>query len=78
MENNYKNFLDEGIEKIHQGKFQEAIDLISKSIELKNNWEISYFYRGAANQVLENFDDAILDYTKAIKLNEKITDAYYN
>ena len=27
---------------------------------------------------LENFDDAILDYTKALKINDKMTDAYYN
>ena len=74
----YKTYIDNGIEKIHNGKFQDAIDDITKSIELKNDWEISYFYRGVANQALERFDDAILDYTKAIQLNEKMTDAYYN
>ena len=74
----HKTYIDNGIEKIHNGKFQDAIDDITKSIELKNDWEISYFYRGVANQALERFDDAILDYTKAIQLNEKMTDAYYN
>ena len=78
MENNYKNLLDEGIEKIHQGEFREAIDLISKSIELKNNWEISYFYRAVAFQANENLDEAILDYTKALKINPNMCDAYYN
>ena len=71
MCNNYKNLLDEGIEKIHAGDFSCAIDLITKSIELKNNWEISYFYRAVANQANENMDEAILDYTK-------MCDAYYN
>lgn len=37
-----------------------------------------YFFRAVANQALENFDDAMLDYTKAIQLNLKWTDAYYN
>ncbi len=78
MENNYKILLDEGIEKIHKGEFQQAIELITKSIELKNDWEISYFYRAVANQANENMDEAILDYTKALKINPNMCDAYYN
>lgn len=74
----YKKLLDEGIEKIHFGKFQEAIDLITESIEVKNDWEISYFYRAVAHQANENFDEAILDYTKALKINPDMCDAYYN
>lgn len=74
----YKKFLDEGIYKFQSGKFLEAVEDFNKSIEQKNDWEISYFYRGAANQALENFDDAILDYTKALQINDKMTDAYYN
>lgn len=78
MEKNYKDFLDEGIEKIRAGEFQQAIDLITKSIELKNDWEISYFYRAVANQADENMNEAILDYTKALKINPNMCDAYYN
>lgn len=74
----YKKYIDEGIEAIHNGKYEDAIVKIDKSISLKNDWHISYFYRGVANQALENYDDAMLDYTKAIQLNEKMTDAYYN
>ena len=76
--NEYKNLLDEGIELIHQGKFKEAIVNISKSIELKNDWEISYFYRAVANQANGNMDEAILDYTKALKIKPNMCDAYYN
>ena len=78
MENNYKSFLDEGIIKIRTGEFQQAIDLITKSIELKNDWEISYFYRAVAYQANENMTEAILDYTKALKINPNMCDAYYN
>lgn len=74
----YKTYLDKGIECIHSGNFLHAVDNITKSIELKNDWEISYFYRAVAYHAMEKFDDAILDYTKAIQLNEKMTDAYYN
>lgn len=76
--NKYKDLLDCGIEKINIGEYENAIELIGKSIELNNNWEISYFFRAVANQTLQNFDEAILDYTKALKINPKMTDAYYN
>lgn len=74
----YKEYIDKGIEEIHQGKFEDAIENITKSIELKNDWEISYFYRAVANQALEKWDNAMLDYTKALQINDKMTDAYYN
>ena len=74
----YKILLDNGIYDIQDGLFASAIEKITKSIELKSDWEISYFYRAVAHQALENFDDALLDYTKAIQINSKMTDAYYN
>ncbi len=74
----YKDYIDKGIEEINSGKFEDAIADITKSIELKNDWEISYFYRAVANQALEKWDDAMLDYTKALQINDKMTDAYYN
>jgi len=76
--NDYKYYLDNGIYDIQCGKYADAIDKINQSLELKKDWEIPYFYRGVANQALENFDEAILDYTKSIEFNSKMTDAYYN
>ena len=76
--NDYKFFLDEGIYDFQCGKYSEAIEKINKSLELKKDWEIPYFYRGVANQALDNFDEAILDYTKALEYNNKMTDAYFN
>lgn len=74
----YKKYLDEGIFHIQNGKFEEGIEKINQSLELKRDWEIPYFYRAVAYQALEKFDDAMLDYTKAIQLNPRMTDAYYN
>lgn len=74
----YKFFLDNGIEDLHKGNFPKALENINKSLELKNDWEIPYFYRAVAHQALENFEEAKKDYAKAIELNEKMTDAYYN
>ncbi len=74
----YKTLLDDGIFDIRNGKFECAIEKITQSLELKRDWEIPYFYRAVANQALENFNDALLDYTKALQLNPRMTDAYYN
>jgi tetratricopeptide (TPR) repeat protein len=74
----YKYFLDNGIYKIQSGDFEGGIEDINKSLELKNDWEIPYFYRAVAYQALEKFNEAMLDYTKSIQLNPKMTDAYYN
>ena len=76
--NDYKYYIDNGIFSFQQGKLDEALEHINKSIELKNDWEISHFYRGVVNQALENFDEALLDYTKALQINDKMADAYYN
>lgn len=76
--NDYKYYLDEGIYDFQCGKYTDAIDKFNQSLELKNDWEIPYFFRGAANHALEKYDDALLDYTKALNYNEKMTDAYYN
>lgn len=76
--NDYKYYLDDGILDFQSGKYEDAIDKINQSLGLKDDWEIPYFYRAAANQALENFDDAILDYTKALQYNPKMIDAYFN
>lgn len=74
----YKKYLDDGIFNINDGNFRQGIENINKSIELKNDWAIPYFYRAVAYDALKEFDEAMLDYTKAILLDEKMTDAYYN
>ncbi len=74
----YKTHLDNGIYDIKDGKYKSAVENINKSLEIKNDWEIPYFYRAVANQALEQYNEAMLDYTKALQLNPKMTDAYYN
>ncbi len=78
VQEEYKKYLDEGIYAIQDGSYQNAIDLISKSIELKNDFAVSYFYRAVAYHAQNKLNEAMLDYTKAIKLNPDMTDAYYN
>lgn len=80
MEENfqYKFYLDEGINAFYEGKYDNSIEFLNKSIQIKNDFDVSYFFRAACYQAKENWDEAMLDYTKAIQLNPKMTDAYYN
>ena len=74
----YKYYLDNGIYEFQNGRFQSAIDFINQSLDLKKDWAIPYFYRAAAYHSLGEYNEAMLDYSKAIKLDDKMTDAYYN
>lgn len=74
----YKYYLDNGIFNFKNGDYQNAIENINKSIELKKDWAIPYFYRAAAYHAMGEYDEAMLDYTKSIQLDEKMIDAYYN
>ncbi len=74
----YKKYTDDGIELVYKGEFNKAIENFTKSIELKNDWEIPYFYRAVSYQALEEFDNAMIDYSKALSINNRMTDAYYN
>ena len=75
---NYKEFLDNGIYKIQDGDYKSAVEFLNESIKIKNDFDISYFYRAVAFHSLKDYDSAMLDYTKTIKLNPKMTDAYFN
>ncbi len=74
----YKYYLDNGIYNFQDGKYEDAIENINKSLELKNDWAIPYFYRGAVYDAMKKYDEAMLDYTKALSIDDKMTDAYYN
>ncbi len=74
----YKLYLDECIIDFYNGKFNSSIERFNKSIELNKNNGISYFYRGASYHSIEEYDEAMIDYTKALSIDPKMTDAYYN
>lgn len=75
---NYKVYLDNGIMEFYEGKFESAIENFNKSLELNKDFSVTYFFRGASYHSLGEYDEAMLDYTKAIALDPKMTDAYYN
>ena len=74
----YKTYLDNGIMDFYEGKFESAIENFNKSLELNKEFSVTYFFRGASYHSIGEYDEAMLDYTKAIALDPKMTDAYYN
>ena len=74
----FKKHLDQGIYYFQDGLFRNAIESLTKAIEIKKDESIAYFYRGASYHSIEEYNEAMLDYTKAISLDENLTDAYYN
>ncbi len=75
---NYKVYLDNGIMEFYEGKFESAIENFNKSLEFNKDFSVTYFFRGASYHSIGEYDEAMLDYTKAIALDPKMTDAYYN
>ena len=73
-----KYYLSLGIQEINKGNFLEGIKNIDESIKHNDKSDVAYFYKAAAYHSLNNFDLAYENYTKAIELNKKMVDAYYN
>lgn len=77
-EQDYKFYLNEGIELTNQGKFEDAIDSLNKSLELNNGNALTYFSKAIAYHNLGQLRAAYENYGKAILLDKKMIDAYYN
>ena len=64
-----------------EGNFKDAANAYSKAIELNPQDSRVYIMRGNCNNILKNYQPAILDFTKAIEIspnNTKILEAAYD
>lgn len=77
-EQDYKFYLNEGIELTNQSKFEDALESLNKAIELNPSNALSYFSKAIAYHNLGQFRAAYENYGKAILLDKKMIDAYYN
>lgn len=77
-EKDYKYYLEEGIKKTNDGKFEEALENLEKSLELKPDHALTHFSKGIAYHNLTQLRAAYENYGHAIKIDEKMIDAYYN
>lgn len=67
---------ENGISYVLSSQYNDAIDALSKAIELNPKEGLSYELRGVAYFALGNYKQAIADYNKAIKLDPKFAMAY--
>lgn len=74
----YKFYLDKGIQETNEGKFDEALHSLNRAIGLKNDDALAYFSLAIVFHSLNEIQSAYDNYSKAIELNPKMTDAYYN
>lgn len=77
-EKDYKYYLEEGIKKTNEGKFEEVLENLEKSLELKPDHALTHFSKGIAYHNLKQLRAAYENYGHAIKIDEKMIDAYYN
>ena len=72
-----KEYLRRGIEAEQRGQNAEAIQDLTKSIELNPELAEAYYTRGLAFSNQDEYEHAIQDYTKAIELNPEFAEACY-
>ena len=77
-EQDYKFYLNQGIDKTNQGNFEEALIDLEKAIEINPNNALIYFSKAVAYHNLNQLRAAYENYSKAIELDKRMVDAYYN
>ena len=70
-------FKSEANEFFKQEKFQQAVDLYTKALELNPNKAVYYANRSIANLRQENFGYALSDASKSIECDKNYLKAYY-
>ena len=66
-----------GLQSLHAGAAQDALDALSTAIQLDPEFAEAYAYRGFAYYRLDNYDAAMEDYDKAVALWPNLAEAYY-
>jgi tetratricopeptide (TPR) repeat protein len=67
-----------GFSLFNHYKINEAIQELSKAIELDDQYAVSYSHRAGAYADKQHFKEAFADYNKAIELNPGYSAAYLN
>lgn len=77
-EKDAKYYTNLGIEKTNNGDFEGAIKDFEKSEELLPTWALTPFSKAIAYHNMKELEKAFEAYTRAIEIDEKMIDAYYN
>ncbi len=73
-----KFYLSLGIHEVNSGSFAEAIKNFDEALKFNPELAIAYFYKGIAYHSLCNNEKAFENYSKAIEIDRKMIDAYFN
>lgn len=74
----YKEYLDKGIKETNEGKFDDALHSLSRAVGLKPDDALAQFSLAIVYHNMNELESAYDSYSKAIELNPKMIDAYYN
>ncbi|MFC0515133.1 tetratricopeptide repeat protein [Mucilaginibacter angelicae] len=66
------------IEQSQQGQLDSSIENCNRALIFYPGSARGYYVRGSAYQLKANYDQAIIDYNKAIELDSVYLDAYFN
>lgn len=77
-EHDYKFYLDKGISETNEGKFDEALHSLNKAAALEPDNALTFFSLGIVFHQMNELESAYESYTRAIVLNPKMIDAYFN
>lgn len=66
----WKLFFDLGKRNLEMKDNISALNVLTKSIAIRNDKHLSFFYRGLANNRLGKYQEAVIDFTKALEIKE--------
>ena len=71
-------YLDKGIDYLYTSQFDESIEFLTQAIKYdENNYE-AYYYRGCTKFNRSLYDEAIVDFEKALEVKPNYSDAEFN
>lgn len=73
-----KYYLSLGIYEINQGNYTDALNSLNEALKFNPESAEIYFYIGVAYHSLSKKEMACENYTKALKINKNMPDAYFN
>lgn len=72
------DYYQRGINYCQKEEYQNAIESLTRAIEINLNLAESYYNRGLAYAKLQQYSNAIADYTQALQFNSNWSDVYNN
>ena len=68
----------QGNDKANEGKYEEAIVLFSKTIELQPDNYYAWYNRGIAKSRMDQYEEALMDFEQVVKMHPEYKKGYLN